>query len=59
MEDFKAFSSVSIPKKENEAADRLAAVGATFDVVDSIKSNREQSHIHVVVRQTVSDNNTC
>ncbi|KAH9329035.1 hypothetical protein KI387_001143, partial [Taxus chinensis] len=29
IEDFKAFNIVSIPRKKNEAADRLAAVGAT------------------------------
>ncbi|KAH9306950.1 hypothetical protein KI387_011354, partial [Taxus chinensis] len=59
MEDFEAFSIVSIPRKENEAVDRLAAVGATFDVVDNIKRDREQPHIHVVVRPAVPDNNTC
>ncbi|KAH9327555.1 hypothetical protein KI387_007733, partial [Taxus chinensis] len=41
MEDFEAFSIVSIPKKENEVVDRLAAVGETFDVVESIKRDRE------------------
>ncbi|KAH9314711.1 hypothetical protein KI387_023338, partial [Taxus chinensis] len=59
MEDFEAFSIVSVPRKENEVTDRLAAVGATFDVVDNIKREREQPHIHVVVRPAVPDNNTC
>ncbi|KAH9306237.1 hypothetical protein KI387_010641, partial [Taxus chinensis] len=45
--------------KENEADDRITAVGATFDVVDSIKRNKGQPHIHVIVRPVVPDNNTC
>ncbi|KAH9305737.1 hypothetical protein KI387_010141, partial [Taxus chinensis] len=49
----------SIPRKENEAADRLAAVGPMFDVVDNIKRDKEQPHIHIVVRPAVPDNNTC
>ncbi|KAH9328235.1 hypothetical protein KI387_000343, partial [Taxus chinensis] len=59
MEDFKAFNIMSIPRKENEAADRLAVVGAAFDVVDNIKRDKGQPHIHVVVRPAVPDNNTC
>ncbi|KAH9308825.1 hypothetical protein KI387_036736, partial [Taxus chinensis] len=32
MEDFEGFGIKSIPRKENQAADRLAAVGAAFDI---------------------------
>ncbi|KAH9310961.1 hypothetical protein KI387_025996, partial [Taxus chinensis] len=55
---FEAFSIISIPRKKNEAADRLAAIGAAFDVVESIKSEKTQPHIKVVVRPAVPDNNT-
>ncbi|KAH9330929.1 hypothetical protein KI387_003037, partial [Taxus chinensis] len=55
---FEAFSINSIPRKNNEVADRLAAIGAAFDVVESIKSERSQPHIKLVVRPVVSDNNT-
>ncbi|KAH9324385.1 hypothetical protein KI387_004563, partial [Taxus chinensis] len=58
IEDFEAFNIVSIPRKENEVDDRLAAVGATFDVVDNIKRDKTQPHIHVIVMPVVSDNNT-
>ncbi|KAH9288156.1 hypothetical protein KI387_032273, partial [Taxus chinensis] len=58
MEDFEAFSIMSIPRKENEVVDRLAAVREMFDVVDNIKRDREQTHIHVVVSPTVTNNNT-
>ncbi|KAH9295070.1 hypothetical protein KI387_038658, partial [Taxus chinensis] len=58
IEDFEAFNIVSIPRKKNEAADRLAAVGATFDVVDNIRREKTQPHIHVIVRPAVPDNNT-
>ncbi|KAH9304919.1 hypothetical protein KI387_009323, partial [Taxus chinensis] len=48
---------MSIPRKKNESADRLATVGATFDLVDNIKMEKTQPHIHVIVRPVVPDNN--
>ncbi|KAH9292540.1 hypothetical protein KI387_042274, partial [Taxus chinensis] len=44
--------------KKNEVADRLAVVGATFDVVDNIRRGKTHPHIHVIVRPVVLDNNT-
>ncbi|KAH9315536.1 hypothetical protein KI387_024163, partial [Taxus chinensis] len=58
IEEFKAFNIVSIPTKKNEAADRLTTVRATFDVVDNIKREKMQPHVHVIVRLAVPDNNT-
>ncbi|KAH9296132.1 hypothetical protein KI387_039720, partial [Taxus chinensis] len=58
IEDLEAFSINSIPRKKNEAADRLAAIGAAFDVVENIKSEKPQPHIKVVVKPAVPDNNT-
>ncbi|KAH9303495.1 hypothetical protein KI387_043857 [Taxus chinensis] len=58
MEDFEAFNIVSIPRKENEAVDRITLVRETFDVVDIIKRDKQQPNIHIVVRPTVPDNNT-
>ncbi|KAH9317892.1 hypothetical protein KI387_019661, partial [Taxus chinensis] len=55
---FEAFSINSIPRKKNEAADRLAAIGAAFDVAESIKNEKSQPHIKLVVRPAVPDNNT-
>ncbi|KAH9289681.1 hypothetical protein KI387_033798, partial [Taxus chinensis] len=52
------FSIKSIPRKRNKAANKLAAIGAAFDVVENIKSEKSQPHIKVVVRPAVSDNNT-
>ncbi|KAH9313618.1 hypothetical protein KI387_022245, partial [Taxus chinensis] len=43
--------------KENQAADRLAVVGAAFDVVESIQKDKVQPNIHVIVRPSVPDNN--
>ncbi|KAH9323138.1 hypothetical protein KI387_017777, partial [Taxus chinensis] len=40
MEDFEGFGIKSIPRKENQAADRLAAVGAAFDIVESIQKDK-------------------
>ncbi|KAH9302401.1 hypothetical protein KI387_013984, partial [Taxus chinensis] len=37
---------------------RLVAVGETFDVVDSIRREKTQPHMHVIVRPAVPDNNT-
>ncbi|KAH9292503.1 hypothetical protein KI387_042311, partial [Taxus chinensis] len=57
IEDFEGFSIKSIPRKENQAADRLAAVGAAFDIVESIQKDKVQPKIHVIVRPSVPDNN--
>ncbi|KAH9298048.1 hypothetical protein KI387_029730, partial [Taxus chinensis] len=40
MEDFDGFGIKSIPRKENQAVDRLAAVGAAFDIVESIQQDK-------------------
>ncbi|KAH9287561.1 hypothetical protein KI387_031678, partial [Taxus chinensis] len=40
MEDFEGFGIKSIPRKENQAADRLAVVGAAFDIVESIQQDK-------------------
>ncbi|KAH9296151.1 hypothetical protein KI387_039739, partial [Taxus chinensis] len=53
-----AFSINSIPRKKNEAADRLATIGAAFDVVESIKIEKSHPCIKLVVRPAVPDNNT-
>ncbi|KAH9319366.1 hypothetical protein KI387_021135, partial [Taxus chinensis] len=52
------FSINSIPRKKNEAADKLEAIGAVFDVVESIKSEKSQPHVKLVVRPAGLDNNT-
>ncbi|KAH9288824.1 hypothetical protein KI387_032941, partial [Taxus chinensis] len=57
IEDFDGFSINSIPRKENQAADRLVAFGAAFDVVESIKEDKVQPNIHVIIRPSVPDNN--
>ncbi|KAH9308733.1 hypothetical protein KI387_036644, partial [Taxus chinensis] len=54
---FEGFGIKSIPRKENQATDRLAAVGAAFDVVESIQKDKVQPNIHVIVRPSVPDNN--
>ncbi|KAH9289424.1 hypothetical protein KI387_033541, partial [Taxus chinensis] len=40
IEDFEGFGIKSIPKKDNQATDRLAAVGAAFDIVESIQKEK-------------------
>ncbi|KAH9318212.1 hypothetical protein KI387_019981, partial [Taxus chinensis] len=47
IKDFEAFSISSIPRKNNEAEDRLETIVAAFDVVESIKSDKSQPHIKV------------
>ncbi|KAH9321602.1 hypothetical protein KI387_016241, partial [Taxus chinensis] len=59
MEDFEAFNIVSIPMKENEVVDRIAIVGAVFDVVDNIKRYKGHPHIHMAMRMEIPENNTC
>ncbi|KAH9327493.1 hypothetical protein KI387_007671, partial [Taxus chinensis] len=40
IEDFEGFGIKSIPRKENQPADRLAAVGAAFDIMESIQKDK-------------------
>ncbi|KAH9306910.1 hypothetical protein KI387_011314, partial [Taxus chinensis] len=40
MEDFEGFGIKSIPRKENQAADRLVVVGAAFDILESIQQDK-------------------
>ncbi|KAH9307203.1 hypothetical protein KI387_044418, partial [Taxus chinensis] len=56
IEDFEGFGIKSIPRKENQAVDRLAVVGAAFDIVGSIQKDKVQPNIHVVLRPSVLDN---
>ncbi|KAH9289850.1 hypothetical protein KI387_033967, partial [Taxus chinensis] len=44
MEDFDAINIQSIPRAENKHADRLAAVGASFEVLEEIECNKVQPH---------------
>lgn len=55
IEYFEGFGINSIPMKENQAADKLTKVGATFDVVESIKRDKMQPSIHVIVRPLVPE----
>ncbi|KAH9331949.1 hypothetical protein KI387_004057, partial [Taxus chinensis] len=40
MEYFEGFGIKSIARKENQVADRLTAVGAAFDIVESIQKDK-------------------
>ncbi|KAH9331920.1 hypothetical protein KI387_004028, partial [Taxus chinensis] len=51
------FGIKSIPRKENQAANRLTAVGAAFDIFESIQKEKVEPNIHVIVRNSVPDNN--
>ncbi|KAH9295601.1 hypothetical protein KI387_039189, partial [Taxus chinensis] len=46
----------SIPRTENKHADRLAAIGASFEVLEQIKNNEIQPHIKLIVRPSIPDN---
>lgn len=57
IEEFFAFNIVSIPRIKNQHADRLAAVGAQFDIPTEISKENIQQHVKIVVRPLVPDNN--
>ena len=40
LEGFNAFNIQSIPRKENRHADRLAAIGASYDVLGDLEEER-------------------
>lgn len=57
IEDFSSFNIVTIPRKLNQHADRLAAVGAQFDIPINIKRGCDEQHIKIIVRPSIPDNN--
>ena len=57
LEDFQEFNIQSIPRRENKHANRLASLGASYDVPKKNEDEKEKK-IKVVVRPTILDNNT-
>ena len=56
LECFNAFNIQSIPRKENRHANRLAAIGASHDVLRNLEEEKKQQ-IRMVVRPAIPDNN--
>lgn len=57
LENFNAFNIQSIPRRENKHVDRLAEIGASYDVPKNLEEEKKQQ-IRVVVRPTIPDNDT-
>ena len=57
MEDFDAFNIVSIPRNKNKHVDRLAAIGAQFDIPNEIHKVEARQYVKIVVRPSMPDNN--
>ena len=55
LEGFNASNIQSIPRKGNRHADRLAAIGASYDVPGDLEKKKEQK-IRMVVRPAIPDN---
>lgn len=56
IEDFSAFNIIAIPRKFNQHANRLAAVGSQYDIPSNISKEVDQQHIKVIVRPSIPDN---
>ena len=56
LENFDAFNILVVPRKENQHADRLATVGAQYDIVNSVSAHTDQHHIRIITRPSVPDN---
>ncbi|KAH9306515.1 hypothetical protein KI387_010919, partial [Taxus chinensis] len=54
----KLLASIPSQEKRMKPLTGWQKLGAAFDVVESIKSEKTQPHIKVVVRPAVPDNNT-
>ena len=52
LEDFQAFDIWSIPRTENKHVDKLASIGAQYDISKHVEDDKEQ-HIRVVVRPSI------
>ena len=46
----------SVPRNQNKHADRLAVVGAQYDIPTEISRNKRKNHVKVIVRPTVLNN---
>lgn len=57
LEDFDAFNILAIPRHRNQHADRLATVGAQYDIPNSINAVCDQQYIKIIIRPSVLDNN--
>ena len=58
IEIFFAFNIVSIPRNQNQHADRLAVVGAQFDIPIEISKDNIYLHVKIIVRPSIPDNHT-
>ena len=56
LEGFNAFNIQRIPRKENKHADRLVAIGASYDVSGDLEEKKKQQ-IKMLVRPAIPDNN--
>ena len=57
LEDFDAINIFTILRSKNQHADRLAAMGAQYDIIDSIKAQFDQQHIKIFTKLSVLGNN--
>lgn len=57
IEDFNASNILSIPRNQNKHADKLAAIGAQFDIPKEIHKIEARQYVKIVVRPSVPDNN--
>ena len=55
LEGFNAFNIQSIPRKGNRHADRLVAIGASYDVLGDLEEKKKQQ-IKMVVRPAIPNN---
>ena len=56
IEGLEAFNLQSIPRNQNKHVDRLAAVGAQYDIPTEISRNEGKNHVKVIIRLVVPNN---
>lgn len=57
MEILDAFNFLSIPRNQNKPIDRLATIGAEFDIPAKVKNDDAQHYVKFFVRLSILDNN--
>ena len=56
IEGLEAFNLQSIPRNRNKHVDRLAAVGAQYDIPTKISKDTKKNHVKVIIRFSVPNN---
>ena len=56
IEGLEAFYFQSVPRNQNKQVDRLAAIGAQYDISSEINKDKGKNHVKFIVRPAIPNN---